>query len=247
MLFHAIATLSGNRKKSIVNKSDDRMLAEIVMPFVATGTIKAKWGEKIQSYQVLELRIYQTDGPWDRKTGGTLEEFIGKRLNQYKKFEKKANAILGKESFKVFVVMPIQGEKYGTQNDQRIYKEFDERFQVIEKTIGKLNCVAIRIDKEVPLEDMVTRIKKEIHGSSFVIADLTEERPSCYFEAGYAEAINRKVIYIASKDSVRDPNIKTKVHFDIHMHVNYFINHKELQEKLKTVIEKHKEKLLVKV
>lgn len=246
MYYHAIAVLSGDRKKSIVNKTEDRMLAEVAMPFVATGTIKAKWGDKIQSYQVLELRIYQTLKAWDKKSRKPLDEFIKNKINLYGKFEKKASANLGRESFKVFVVMPIQGEKYGTQNDQRIYKEFDDRFKVIEKTLGKKNCVAIRIDKEVPLDDMVARIKKEIQGSSFVVADLTEERPSCYFEAGYAEAINKPVVYIASKESVKTPGVKTQIHFDVHMHVNYFINHVELQEKLIDVVDKNKANLLVK-
>ena len=99
----------------------------------------------------------------------------------------------------------------------------------------------------MPLEDMVARIKKEIHGSSFVVADLTEERPSCYFEAGYAEALKKPVVYIASKESVKTPGLNTHIHFDVHMHVNYFVNHKELQEKLTAVVDKHKDKLFVKV
>ena len=39
MHFHAIAVLPGSRRKSIVNKSEDQMLTEYVLPYVSTGVI----------------------------------------------------------------------------------------------------------------------------------------------------------------------------------------------------------------
>jgi hypothetical protein len=139
--------------------------------------------------------------------------------------------------------MPIQGAQNGTQEEQRIYKEYDERFEVIEKVVGKYGGIAIRIDKEHALDDLVGRIKREIQDCGFVIADLTDERPSCYFEAGYAEALKRPVIYVASKQSVERPGTNTKIHFDIHMSINFFVNLKELKERLTKAIEKNKAKL----
>jgi hypothetical protein len=59
--------------------------------------------------------------------------------------------------------------------------------------ISGFSCVAIRIDKEHPLEDLVGRIKEEIRNALYIVADLTDERPSCYFEAGFAEALGRPV------------------------------------------------------
>ena len=109
--------------------------------------------------------------------------------------------------------------------------------------ISEAGAVAIRIDKEHALEDLVGRIKKEIRGAQFVVADLTDERPSCYFEAGFAEALGKSVIYVASKQSVAKPGSKTVIHFDIHMNMNYFTNHDELKEKLSSSIEKNRHKL----
>jgi nucleoside 2-deoxyribosyltransferase len=103
--------------------------------------------------------------------------------------------------------------------------------------------VAIRIDREQALEDLVTSIKREIRGSLFLIADLTDERQSCYFEAGFAEALSKPVIYIASKNSVMKPGTPTKIHFDIHMNVQFFTNLNELKEKLTAVIKKNRGKL----
>lgn len=243
MYYHLIATLPGDRRKSIPNKSEEQVLTDYVVPYVSRGTISAKWGKKTNTYQVVQLKIFRTNDVWDKKTGVKLEDLIGKARNQYNKFEKKAKKVLGVGSWRCFIVMPIQGEKFGTQEDQRIYREYDERFENLESMLSDFDVVAIRIDKEHPLEDIVGRIKKEIKDASFVVADLTDERPSCYFESGYAEALGRPTIYIASKDSAIKPGSKTRIHFDIHMNVNFFSNHNEMVQNVRAVIEKNKERL----
>lgn len=243
MYYHLIATLPGDRRKSIPNKTEDQVLADYVVSYVSRGTVSASWGKKTKTYQVVQLRIFKTETAWDKKSGQTLEEFIGKKRNLFNQFEKKAQKALGVGSWRCFIVMPIQGEKFGSQEEQRIYKEYDVRFEALEAALSEFDVVAIRIDKEHPLEDIVGRIKKEIKSAHFVIADLTDERPSCYFEAGYAEALGRPVIYVASKDSVIKPGSKTNVHFDIHMNVNFFTNHTEMVSKIKAVLEKNSEKL----
>ena len=245
MPFHAIATLSGNRQKTIPNRSDDQLLSEVVLPFVSKGVIKAKWGSNTQLYQVLELRIYETPTRWDKRTGPLSDLTKGKR-NQFSQFEAKAKKLLVSNAPRVFVIMPIQGEEHGTQEDQRVYREYDERFIAIESVIAKTGCVAIRIDKEHPLEDLVGRIKTEIRNSTFIVADLTDERQSCYFEAGFAEAPPRPIIYVASKQSVLKPGTPTKLHFDIHKNVQFFTNHNELKTKLRDAINKNKEHLFAK-
>ena len=241
--YHIQAILSGNRTKTISNKDENSTLTEFVLPFMSNGTIELNWGKKKYTYQVLELRIFKTNGVWDKKGGMKFELVTKSSRNVYSFFEKKANKILKAKTEPVFVIMPIQGDKLGTQNDQRIFAEFDSRFRKIESLLQAFDCTAIRIDKEYPLDELVKRIKQEIERSLFVIADLTEERPSCYFEAGYAEAKAKPIIYTASKESVVSPGTKTNIHFDIHKNVNYFSNHDEMSEKLKNVIEKNRERL----
>jgi nucleoside 2-deoxyribosyltransferase len=244
MFWHAIAILPGDRRKSIVNKTDDEILAHAVIPFVSTGAVRARWGSKTQSYQVLELRIYGTEKPWVKQAGIPLDKFLGKKKNQFAKFEQQAKHTLGIGAHRVFVIMPIQGEKFGTQEQQRIFKEFDERFETIEAALAAHNCVSIRIDKEHPIDNLVSRIKIEIEKAQFIVADLTDERPSCYFEAGYAEALGRSVVYVASKDSVIHPGTPTKIHFDVHMNVHFFTNHVELSEDLEAAFIKNRDALL---
>lgn len=243
MYFHVVAILPGGRKKSIVNKTEESVFTNFVLPYVSSDTIEAKWGKKPQSYQVLELRIYKTKDPWYKKGGIPLDTFLHKSRNIFSSFEKRAKKAFGRAAHRVFVIMPIQGEKFGTQDDQRIYREFDQRFETLERVLGELDCVAIRIDKEHPIDSLVARIKEEIRKAKFIVADLTDERPSCYFETGYAEALPRPVIYFASKESVIHPGSSTKIHFDIHMNINYFTNHKELEDKLRASVEKNRDKL----
>ena len=145
---------------------------------------------------------------------------------------------------RVFVVMPIQGDHYGTQGAQSVYREYNERFTVIEDTLQEYDCVAIRIDKEAPLGGRVDRINEDILRSHFIIADLTDERPSFYFDVGYPDAITKPLIPIASKESVMEPGVDTKIHFDIHQNVRFFTNHEELAAKLREALDKNRELLL---
>jgi hypothetical protein len=140
--------------------------------------------------------------------------------------------------------MPIQGEEQGTAEEQRVYAEYEARFEAINDVLNDLDCFGIRIDKEYPLDELVRRIKEEIEKAQFLVADLTDERPSCYFEAGYGEAKGRHIIYVASENSVLDPKRATKIHFDIHKNVQFFRNHSQLKNKVRAVFEKNREKLL---
>ena len=244
MPFHAIASLSGGRQKTLPNKTEEQLLSQIVLPFVANGIVTARWGAKVQSYQVLELRVFQTKDSWDKRTGPLSKVLSGKR-NLFNRFQQQAEILLAKNKPRIFMITPIQGTKHGDQEQQRVLREFDERFQTVERVIDAFGGVAIRIDREQPLEDLVTRIKAEIRVAVFLIADLTDERQSCYFEAGFAEALRKPVIYIASRNSVMKPGTATKIHFDIHMNVQFFSNLSELKEKLMSVIEKNRSKLFI--
>jgi hypothetical protein len=241
--FHVMAILPGGSRKTVVNRGEAEVMTGFVVPFLSSGTVTTKWGKKTQRRQALELRVYKTQSAFDKKQGIPFDQFIKGRNNVFGSLSKRAKSQLGPTT-RVFVVMPIQGEQYGDQDEQRIFKEYDERFDAIEEVLGDLDCYAIRIDKEAPLDGLVDRIKEEIRKANFIVADLTDERPSCYFEVGYADALNVPVIHIASKQSVVHPGTKTKIHFDIHKNVNYFTNHKELKEKLRHSYAKNRDRLL---
>jgi hypothetical protein len=241
-VFHVIAHLPDGETKGIYNCTEDKAL-ERVTEFMRDQTFTTQWGDKTLTRQAHQLKVYETKTRFDRRKT-SFAAFIKGKQNAYGRLEKEIERRTPKRKTRVFVVTPIQGDKYGSQDDQRTHKEYNDRFDVVDGVLQEFDCVAIRIDKVESLEGLVDRIKAEIGRASFVVADLTDERPSCYFEAGYAAGLGRPVITMASKESVLHPGTDTKIHFDIHQNVRFFSNHSELAEKLRTAIEQNRETLI---
>lgn len=86
---------------------------------------------------------------------------------------------------------------------------------------------AVRVDALEYNDGVDDRIIAEIRRSSFLVADFTGNRPSVYFEAGYALGLGLSVIWTCRDDFV------DKLHFDVRQknHVTW-AGHDELREKL---------------
>ncbi len=65
-------------------------------------------------------------------------------------------------------------------------------------------------------EDITNEIIANIRSATFVVSDMTGERPSVYFEAGFAYALKKEVIYtIMSADYAERVGVEAlKMHFD---------------------------------
>ena len=80
--------------------------------------------------------------------------------------------------------------------------------QAIKPAIERRGLTPIRIDRQTFSGKICEQILTEIHAAQFVIADFTHHRGGVYFEAGYALALGKAVIWSCREDQFGD------VHFD---------------------------------
>lgn len=86
--------------------------------------------------------------------------------------------------------------------------ELDSAYEgVIKPVIEGFKYSVVRIDKVEDSGRISEQILNKISRSEIIIADLTGERPNCYYEAGYAHALGKEIIF-----TVKDGE---KVHFDL--------------------------------
>jgi nucleoside 2-deoxyribosyltransferase len=73
--------------------------------------------------------------------------------------------------------------------------------------VEKCGFTALRIDEVENAGSITEQTLQQIERSAVVLADLSGERPNCYFEAGYAHALGKQLILSIRKGETR--------HFDL--------------------------------
>jgi nucleoside 2-deoxyribosyltransferase len=96
---------------------------------------------------------------------------------------------------------------------------------VMKPVLEQFDYSVIRIDEVPDSGEINDQVRNEILGSALVLADLTGERPNCYYEAGYAHALGKTVILTARAG--------TPIHFDLATH-RFIVwkNEQDLREQL---------------
>lgn len=85
--------------------------------------------------------------------------------------------------------------------------ELVDVYDTYKECFKEFGIKAIRAD-DIEHEEVITdRIIEEIKTSEFLLGDLTDERPSVYYEIGYAHSLGRRVIMYRKSG--------TNIHFDL--------------------------------
>lgn len=129
----------------------------------------------------------------------------------------------GRSSFvpnTAFIIMPIDSKN----------PELVAAHRAVKEVFAEFGIEAERAD-DVQHDGVITEmILKKIRDAEFLVADLTAERPSVYYEVGYAHALQRRVMMFRWKD--------TRIHFDLAVHnVRSYVNAEELKGLLRARLE----------
>jgi hypothetical protein len=118
-----------------------------------------------------------------------------------------------------FVVMPFER----SEELDRAYAEG------IEPTLADCGLGCMRVDKIRHTSRIGNRIDDAIRRAYFVIADLSQNRPNCYYELGFAHALGKPAILVARADTV--------LHFDVRDYPCIFYKSEQhLRDELKETI-----------
>ena len=121
-------------------------------------------------------------------------------------------------SEKVFVSMPMNKEKCSLVDVIR---------DGVKQGIEKSGNDPYFLDQDVHNEYITVKMLDEINSCKFLVADLTSQNTGVYFEAGYAKALGKTVIFACQKDDFG------AVHFDIkQIQMIIWDNKDDLVEKL---------------
>lgn len=103
-------------------------------------------------------------------------------------------------------------------------------YDTIERTVRREGLDCIRADQSAVSEPIINDIKRHILAADLVIADLTGRNPNVYYEAGFAHALDKRLILIAQ--SVAD------LAFDLsHIRTIIYTTPHDLENKLARAIQ----------
>ena len=81
----------------------------------------------------------------------------------------------------------------------------------VKRAIEKVGLGCVRVDEEHFTGSVSERIRRNISTCRIVVVDLTEDRPNCYFEAGFAVACGKPMVF----QRLNAPMYKASFEFDL--------------------------------
>ena len=100
---------------------------------------------------------------------------------------------------------------------------------VVRPVVENLGLDCVRADEIQHNQRITDMVIDKIRDAAFIIVDLTDERPNCYYELGYAHALGKHVIHIAEE--------QTAIHFDVKDY-NFILYSRSRMRELRTQLRK---------
>lgn len=251
MFFHAQIGITGLTSWFDFNKTREEILNEYICPFIKKEvSLHGQILKNFSSYGY--FKIFQTeeliDSEWPIKKSefdttspiGIVQykEAVGEKILKNEKnitqnFYQEALILLETGEYEKFRNAQLQDFKGKScfficpLNDDVI----EHNYEYAIKPVVQQYQFSIQKSDEISHTGQITdKIIDAINHSRFLIADLTNARPNCYYEVGYAHALGKPVIIIAKT--------KTERHFDIAAYNwNYWDNYTDLKPKMEKAVE----------
>lgn len=187
--------------------------------------------------QTTEVDLWQqVESIIGARQGVTSFEMVQKTIDYLVELiDRRENTLVSEADFVVkdflFIIMAMQQQD--TEGNKNVGRYNDDLFSIqtsIKAVASDCNMRAELANNNYRGDTMIlTKIVENIKKAEIIVADLSYERPNCYFELGYAMAMGKRIIITAKKD--------THIHFDVSGYdILYYNNGQDLYSKLKTTL-----------
>ena len=247
MFYHAIIGVTGVTSWTEENRSKDELLTQLICPYV-NREITLWEGRLFNMASCGYVTVIRTDKPvdsdWPLKKSDYVKE--GETEPDYKYRHdltdalKKSGQDITEDLYREALGL-VESGKYTEIRKSLLEKErgresffvcpfdnkdIDHNYEfVVKPCVEKIQFAIHRADEISHTRTITDVIVSAINNARFVIADLTEEKPNCYYEVGYAHAIGKPVIILAKEGTPR--------HFDLAAHKwTYWDDYKDLKPKI---------------
>jgi len=222
MYFHSIVKFLTNKDYNaniyFYNYSKEKIVDNALIPFVNGQVVEVNSeGNRsvVNMKSAYSLHIYKTEEKIEKTPEKSFIDIM--REKEFRKYDCTKEFI--EEHKDKLIDTPksdLQRKFAETTNSVFVIMKFgdallDSAYEgVIDPIIRSFNLNPIRVDKIQNSGVITDQIIDLISSSQYVLADLSGERPNTYYEAGFAHAIGKEIIFSIRKNE--------KIHFDLAGH-----------------------------
>ena len=237
--YHAVADF-GHRRRYFWNRDRDALLSELLIPLLSRQVVPTRrMGKKVlfNFGSVSYFTIIKTNRKLKRPREGeppselqdrkfviknnATEEFVNNiRSIQANPFTRSIlQRALSKPQNQIFVIMKFDDEGLDSAF-QRVIKPVSESF----------GYKVLRIDELQDSGHISAQVLEGVAFSQIVIAEMSGERPNCYYEAGFAHALGKEIVFLIRQGE--------PIHFDLsHYRFIQWKSERDLEKRLRQRLE----------